>query len=253
MGKTISVINQKGGVGKSTTAQALAAGLSLKGFKVLILDLDPQMNTSLTFKADPEQDSMADVLGKKYKTVNAIQKGDYCDIICGNKALASADVVLNDTGKEYRIQEALEQVKDSYDYIILDTPPALGVLTVNALTASDTVIIPAQADIYSISGIADLTDSINAIIKYCNRSLKIEGILLTRYNPRLQFNRELSNYANQMAENLKTKLYTTTIREAIAIRKAQVMQKSIFDFDANSNVAKDYMAFVEEFLEKETK
>lgn len=253
MGKTISVINQKGGVGKSTTAQALAAGLSLKGFKVLILDLDPQMNTSLTFKADPEQDSMADVLGKKYKTVNAIQKCDYCDIICGNKALASADVVLNDTGKEYRIQEALEQVKDSYDYIILDTPPALGVLTVNALTASDTVIIPAQADIYSISGIADLTDSINAIIKYCNRSLKIEGILLTRYNPRLQFNRELSNYANQMAENLKTKLYTTTIREAIAIRKAQVMQKSIFDFDANSNVAKDYMAFVEEFLEKETK
>ena len=253
MGKTISIINQKGGVGKSTTAQALAAGLTLKNKKVLIIDLDPQMNTSLSFMAEEGADSIADAFSSDYDIHAAIQKTEYGDIVCGSKDLSNADAALNMTGKEYLLKEALEKVVDEYDYIVIDTPPALGILTIDALTASDTIVIPAQADIYSLTGIADLTKTINTIRKYTNRTLQIEGILLTRYNPRLPFNQELVKMANDMAANLKTKLYETTIREAIAIKKAQAAQQSIFKFDEKSNVAQDYMKFVEELLAKEVK
>ncbi len=253
MSKTISIINQKGGVGKSTTAQALAAALTIKKYKVLTIDLDPQMNTSLSLCADDSGDNIADAFSSDYDIHDAIQHTQYGDIVCGSKDLSNADSALTMTGKEFLLREALERVVDEYDYIVIDTPPALGILTIDALTASDSIIIPAQADIYSLTGIADLAKTINTIRKYTNPKLQVEGILLTRFNPRLPFNQELVEMAAGLAENLKTKLYDSTIREAIAIKKAQAAQQSIFEFDEKSNVAQDYMKFVEELIKKEVK
>ena len=151
--KTITVTNQKGGTGKTTTAIQLAAGLSLKGYKTLSIDLDAQGNLTYTAGAKTDGATALGVLTGEVKAENAIQHTPSGDIIAANKALAGADAFIADTGKEYRLKEALESLQAAYDYIIIDIPPALGILTINALTACNSVIIPAQADIYSLQGI----------------------------------------------------------------------------------------------------
>lgn len=246
MGKSIAIINQKGGVGKSTTAQALTAGLTLKGFKVLVIDLDPQTNTSFTMGASGEGATVLGVLLKEVTAETAVQSTKYGDIIAGTERLAGADSFITDTGKEYQLKEAISPLRAVYDYIIIDTPPALGILTVNALTASDSVIIPAQAEVYSLQGIGKLSEAIKAVKKYCNPDLSIEGILFTRYNTRSTFNQELSELTAKLAENLNTRVFDTQIRESIAIKKAQATQTSIFDYDPKGNAAADYMNLIGE-------
>lgn len=248
--KTVSVINQKGGVGKSTTAEMLISALSLKGFKVLAIDLDAQGNLSYSLAADSSSPTILEVLTEEVSAKDAI-KHARADIISSNKALAGADAFIADTGKEYRLKEALEKISKNYDFCIIDTPPALGILTVNALTASGSVIIPAQADIYSLQGIENLEETIKAVKKYCNPNLKIEGILLTRYNPRTILSREVSEMAEKLAEKLETKLFKAKIRDAVAVKEAQISQKSLFKYAPKSNVTKDYEGFIEEFLGKE--
>lgn len=249
--KTLAIINQKGGVGKSTTAQALAAGLALKGYKVLTVDLDPQGNTSFSLGAGTDGATALGVLLAEVKPADAIQPTKYGDVIAGSKALAGADAFLTEIGKEYKLKEALEQVGGGYDYIVIDTPPALGILTINALTACDSVIIPAQADIYSLQGIADLADTIKQIKKYCNPALTIEGILFTRYSSRSAFNKELAELAGELAAKLGTRVFTTTIREAVAVKKAQAAQQSLFEYDPKAKVTEDYKALVGELLGEE--
>lgn len=181
MARIISIINQKGGVGKSTTAEALLAGLTLKGYKTLAVDLDAQGNLTYATGANSQGATSLGVLTREVDAGDAIQHTPSGDIIPSNKALAGADAFITDTGKEYRLREALESVASEYDYIIIDTPPALSILTINALTASNSVIIPAQADIYSLQGIEQLAETIQPVKRYCNPTLSIEGILLTRY------------------------------------------------------------------------
>ena len=247
--KTVSVINQKGGVGKSTTAEMLVSALSLKGFKVLAIDLDAQGNLSYSLAADLNSPTILEVLTEEISAKDAIKKAR-ADVISSNKALAGADAFIADTGKEYRLKEALEKIAKNYDFCIIDTPPALGILTINALTASDSVIIPAQADIYSLQGIENLEETIKAVKKYCNPNLKIEGILLTRYNPRI-LSREVSEMAEKLAEKLETKLFKAKIRDAVAVKEAQISQESLFKYAPKSNVTKDYEGFINEFLGKE--
>ena len=248
--KTVSVINQKGGVGKSTTAEMLVSALSLKGFKVLAIDLDAQGNLSQSLAADLNSPTILEVLTEEISAKEAIKKAR-ADVISSNKALAGADAFIADTGKEYRLKEALEKIAKNYDFCIIDTPPALGILTINALTASDSVIIPAQADIYSLQGIENLEETIKAVKKYCNPNLKIEGILLTRYNPRTILSREVSEMAEKLAEKLETKLFKAKIRDAVAVKEAQISQESLFKYAPKSNVTKDYEGFINEFLGKE--
>jgi chromosome partitioning protein len=166
-------------------------------------------------------------------------------------ALASADALITTTGKEYRLREALEPLKKSYDYIILDTPPALGILTVNALTACNSVVIPAQADTFSLQGIGQLSQTIQTVKKYCNPSLSIKGIVITRYSSRAVLTRDMTELLDDTARQLNTKLYKTKIRECIAIKEAQASQQDIYSYSPKSNATADYKQLVEEILEKE--
>ena len=249
--KTIAIINQKGGVGKSTTAAQLASGLSLKGYKTLSIDLDAQGNLTYSFGASTDGATALGVLTGEVKTADAIQHTEQGDIIPANKALSGADASISDTGKEYRLKEALELISGQYDYCIIDTPPALGILTVNALTACDSVVIPAQADIYSLQGIEQLAETIKPVKKYCNPALTIEGILLTRYSPRSVLSRDIADLAGQLAEKLGTKLFTATIREAVAVKEAQINQQSLYTYAPKAKVTEDYTAFVAEIIGEE--
>ncbi len=249
--RVIAVINQKGGVGKSTTALAIGAGFILKGYKTLHIDLDAQGNLSYTLKASNVGLNVMGVLQRPETIKEEIQTTEQGDIIASSPALSGADTVLTETGKEYRLKEALEFIKGLYDYIIIDTPPALGILTINALTACGGIIIPAQADIYSLQGITQLKGTIETVKKYCNSSLKILGLLLTRYNSRAIISREVAEMLEQTAKQLNTKLYKAKIRECTAIKEAQALRESIFKYAPKSNAALDYKAFMEELIKEE--
>jgi len=251
MSKVYAIINQKGGVGKSTTVEALAAGLSLKGYKTLSIDLDAQANMSYTVGARTDGATVLGVLTGEVDIAAAIQHTESGDIIAASKALAGADAFISDTGKEYRLKEALEVIRAAYDYIIVDTPPALGILTINALTACDSVIVPAQADIYSLQGIEQLANTMKPVKKYCNSALAIEGILLTRYSSRSVLSREVAELAEQLAAKLGTKLFKTTIREAIAVKEAQINQQSLYIYAPKAKVTEDYSHFIAELIGEE--
>lgn len=244
--KTIAIANRKGGVGKSTTAAAITSYLTLNGYRVLAVDLDAQRNLTSTMNARAEAKTVLGVLTGETTAAEAIRHTEQGDIIPASKALSGADLAIVGTGKEYKLKEALEAVKADYDYIVMDCPPALGILTVNALTAADSVIIPAQADVYSLEGIADLEETIEPVRKYCNPSLTIAGILLTRYNGRSILSREVTTLAEQLAQRLGTKVFKTTIREGVAVKEAQISQQSLFTYAPTANVTEDYRAFIRE-------
>jgi len=252
--KIVAVINQKGGVGKSTTALALGTGLFLKGYKTLFIDLDAQGNLSYTLGADAAgltSISSFDVLTGKITAGLAIQRTKQGDVIASSPALAGADTVLTAVGKEYHLKEALETLESKYDYCIIDTPPALGILTINALTACNDVLIPAQADVYSLQGISQLHGTLQTVKKYCNPPLNVLGILLTRYNGRAVISREVAEMIEKTAAQLHTKLYQTKIRETTAIKEAQARRQSIYEYAPKSNAATDYKALIDEILREE--
>lgn len=249
--KTYAIINQKGGVGKSTTALAIGAGLKIKGCSVLYIDLDAQGNLSYTLGATTQGYNAMGVLQRPETAAQEVQHLPQGDIIASSPALAGADTILAETGKEFRLKEALENLSTNYDYCIIDTPPALGILTINALTACNGVIIPAQADIYSLQGISQLGNTLQTVKKYCNSSLAVLGIVLTRYNTRSIISKEVTELIEKVAEELSTKLYKTKIKECTALKEAQAVKQDIFNYAPKSNAAADYKALVNEILEEE--
>lgn len=246
--KTLAIINQKGGVGKSTTALAIGEALILKGYKVLFVDLDAQGNLSYTLGADLTQHNVLRALQRPDTAEQEIQHTSRADIISSSSALTGADTLFTEVGKEYKLKEALESLSTNYDYCIIDTPPALSILTVNALVASNAVVIPAQADIYSLQGISQLNNTIQTVKKYCNPSLQILGIVLTRYSGRAIISREVAEMIEGTAGQLGTKLFNTKVRECTALKEAQAMKQSIFDYAPRSNASADYLALIEEIL-----
>lgn len=251
MEEIIAVINQKGGVGKSTTAQAIGQGLTLKGYKVLFVDLDAQGNLSYSLDAQASNKTVLEVLTGQMQAKDIIQHTETGDIMSSSLQLSGADLMLTEMGKEYRLKEALEPIKSKYDYIIIDTPPALGILTVNALTACTGVIIPAQADIYSLQGIGQLNSTLEAVRKYCNNSFTLKGIVLTRFNKRAVLSRDVADLLEETAKTLKTKLYKTHIREAVAIKEAQIQKACLFTYAPKSNASIDYMNLINEVIDNE--
>lgn len=246
--KTIAIINRRGGVGKTITALNIGAGLAHKKKKVLFIDLDSQENLSYDLGADKLIYTTSDMLLKNVPVNKIIQHKEKWDIIPAGSFLSTADTTLKGNGKEYKLIDALTPIKDQYDYCVIDTPPALNILTVNALTAANGVIIPAQAEIHSIQGIGLLYESIEHIKRYCNKDLQIYGILLTRYNGRAILSQDMKTNLEDMAGMMGTKLFKTPIRECIALKEAQATQQDIFTYSRNSNAAKDYTAVLKELL-----
>ena len=246
----ISVVNRKGGVGKTATAQAIGAGFTRRGYKTLFIDLDSQVNLSYDVGAKIGAITALEVLTGTATAEEAIQHTDQGDIIPGSPNLAGADTMITETGREYRLTEALKPLSRKYDYIVIDTPPALGVLTINALTASHSVIIPVQAEVHSLQGIQLLNDTIQPVRTYTNRKLKVKGILITRYNGRAILSRDMRENLEGVAKSLGTKVFSTPIRECISIKEAQALQQDIYTYAPKSNATADYNALLDE-LEKE--
>lgn len=253
--KVIAVNNQKGGTGKTTTAAALGFALYHRGFKVLLIDLDSQGNLSYTVNAEGGRYGIFGAMERPETVQQEIQpacsddKGGKIDIIPSTERLAVAEKIFTEIGKEYKLKEALQNIDSSaYDYVIIDTPPALSILSINALAAADTVIIPAQADIYSLQGITQISSTISTVRKYCNSKLSIDGIVLTRYNSRTTISKDLAAALAQTAEKLSTKVYDTRIRECTAIKEAQALRKDIFVYAPKSNAAEDYKSLTNEIV-----
>lgn len=251
MAKVISISNQKGGVGKTTTTGAVAAGFKQKGYKVLCVDLDPQSNLSFSSGAETEDcPTIYEILKGEAKTSFSIQKLPAFDIISSNILLSGIELEFTQTGREFLLKEALSSVKEKYDYIFIDTPPALSILTVNAFTASDIIIIPMLTDIFSLQGIAQLSETIDRVRRYCNPNLKIEGIVLTKYNKRTILSREIKGTAELIAEQLNTDIFNSTIRSSVAIMEAQTNQQDIYNYAPKNAATQDYMELVEELIER---
>ena len=248
----MSVINQKGGVGKTTTVLSIGARLAAKKKKVLLIDFDSSGNLTLACKGEGRGVCTAyEMMMKTCTAEDAVQNmpGGY-DLIAANTDLAGAEGQITDAvGKIYRLRECLSEIKDKYDWIIIDTPPNLGYLTVNALIASTDVLIPSEPDFLSASGILDLVDStIRSIKNYANSNLRILGIVFTKYTANTNNSKAMSVAIKSIAENYGIKIFKTVIRNNVAVKNSQSEQRDIFQFNAYANAAKDYAALVDEIM-----
>jgi len=245
--KTIAIACQKGGVGKTSTCLALGDGLARRGHKVLYVDLDAQGNLSYSLGSKGEAGNVLTALQQPKRAGEEIQRiADNIGLLASVPALAGADTFLVELGKEYRLREALGGVAHEFDVCLVDTPPALGILTVNALTASDGAIVPTQADPYSLMGIRQLAGTVDAVRAYTNKSLFLMGLLITRYNGRAVIRKDIAEMLENTAQEMGTKVFKAKIRECVAIVEAQAMRQSIFTYAPRSNASRDYSALVGE-------
>ena len=249
MGKIISIANQKGGVGKTTTSINIAAILAKKGKKVLLIDTDPQGNATSGVGVNKEQEfSVYDVLVGEIEFEKTLQDTNVKNLkVCPSIInLAGAEVELvSMMSREHRLKEGLEQVKDKFDYIIIDCPPSLGLITLNAFTASDSVLIPVQCEYYALEGLGQLLNTINLVRKHLNKNLQIEGAVLTMYDVR-------TNLSNQVVKEVKryfeNKVYKTVIPRNVKLSEAPSYGMPITVYDPKSKGAKCYEKLVREIL-----
>ncbi len=250
MGKVIAITNQKGGVGKTTTSVNLAAALSIKGKKVLLIDLDPQGNasTGLGIDRDKVDHCMQSVLVDDVKLKDILLKGNSDNIYVAPATinLAGADILLMEKEqKEQILKEKIKPVKKQFDYIIIDCPPSLGLLNQSALTAADSVLIPVQAQHYALEGIKQLFSVIQIVQRLHNKKLNIEGILITMFDVRTNLSQEVKDVVDQ---TFKERAYKTTIPQNTKLAEAPIYGKSIFEYDASSKGAKAYLSLAEEVI-----
>ncbi len=248
----ISVSNQKGGVGKTTTVGALAAALKKRGKSVLAIDMDPQGNLTFSLGAEGEDvPSCYEVLTGEVSVRDALQFTEIADVIPGNILLSGVELEFTGEGREYLLGRALEPVKDSYDFILIDTPPALSVLTINAFTASDSVIVPMLSDVFSLQGITQLYETVGYVQQYCNPKLRYEGMLLTRFAPRTVLATEVHGTAQMISSELGIPLFHTCIRNSVCLTEAQALQKDIIRHAPRNIAVKDYLAVADEVIQRE--
>ena len=251
MERIIAVANQKGGVGKTTTNINLAACLALKGKKVLILDIDPQGNTTsgIGISKKTLQGSTYDILiesdvDPRDFIINTRVKG--MDIIPASVELAGAEVELvAQKGREKRLKKAIDKIKDNYDYIFIDCPPSLGLLTINSLTAVDSVLIPIQCEFYALEGVSQLMSTIELVKKNMNPDLKIQGVILSMFDGRTNLSIQV---VQEVKKYFKDKVYATVIPRNIRLAEAPSYGMPITEYDPRSTGAAAYTEFAEDFL-----
>lgn len=249
MGKIISVANQKGGVGKTTTTVNLATILAKKGKKVLLIDADPQGNATSGLGLDKDlEPSTYEILVSDVELEDAMQKTIIKNLrVCpANMNLAGAEVELvSMMSREQRLKEKVDIIKEKFDYVFIDCPPSLGLVTLNAFTASDSVLIPVQCEYFALEGLGQLLNTINLVKKHLNKNIRIEGALLTMYDIR-------TNLSNQVVKEVKkyfdNKVYKTVIPRNVRLSEAPSYGMPITEYDPRSKGAKSYMKFAKEFL-----
>lgn len=256
--KTITIANEKGGVGKTTTAQHLTIGLAKKGFKVLLIDLDNQRNASSCF-GDTGQEGIKRVFdllnGEPIKNcIYRYKENENIYLIYGDDRMSKADRIFVEMDSPYMLEEALKEMKSFFDYIIIDTPPrSKSVAVENAFTTSDEIIIPMQANGFSIDGLQKILDTYEKAKKTTNPKLQIVGILFTMYEDRTLFRRGMTKQMEAISQKIQIPLFKTTIRRGISMEEAQFKRTNIFDYEPKSKVAQDYQDFVNEYLKIEKK
>ena len=244
--KTIAVVNHKGGVGKTTTTLNLGKALSLLGQKVLIVDIDPQANLSQSLKIeDPERSVYHSITERSPVPIQEVTEDLH--IVPASLDLSSAEVkLIAEVNGYFRLKEGLESVQDNYSFILIDCPPSLGILTINALIAASEVIIVVQSQYLAIKGLSTVMDLIEELRKNLNNKLKIMGLLLTQINRTVVS----KSIVESVQGNYEDEVFQTQIRQNVALVEASTVGQDIFDYDENSNAAQDYMSLAKEILNK---
>ena len=251
--RIISISNIKGGVGKTTTAAVLAAGLAEKDYRVLLIDSDPQTNLSICFMQEQtdESPSLYHVYSDK-KSIDEIKVTvkNNLDLVVGDFELCNADLQFTKAGRLKMLLKAIRNINTKYDFIIIDTPPNLGILSLNAFIASDYVVVPMSADSFSMKGVRLLKQTLDDVIDEIEKELPVAGILLTRYNSRTNVSKLLEKSLNSAAALLDTELFKSGIRQAVVLQESQVAKEDLFSYAPNAKVSEDYKGFIGEFLER---
>ncbi len=253
MGRIIAIANQKGGVGKTTTAINLSSCLAEKKQRVLVIDIDPQGNTTsgLGIPKNSMDKTVYEVILKEIDITEAICKNVFenLDIIPSNVNLAGAEIDLIDVdNREYVLKEAISKIRDNYDYIIMDCPPSLSMLTVNAMTAADTVLVPIQCEYYALEGLTQLIHTINLVKKKLNPDLELEGVVFTMYDSRTNLSLQV---VENVKDNLNQNIYKTIIPRNIRLAEAPSHGLPINLYDTKSSGAESYRLLADEVMEKE--
>ena len=253
MAYKIVVANQKGGVAKTTTAVNMADALMYMQYRVLLIDLDPQSNSTAVFKSGETDDiekDLSDVVLEKAKISECIEHTDFGDIVCGSKELANWDgQLLTVPGGTKRVRKAVKEIEDQYDFIIMDTPPNVGALMRNALFSADGIVTPLQAKRFALDGLSDFLDTVKELKEDGNEGLEILGILLTMYDQRNKQDKEVIKQLPEIGETLGIRIFKTPIRVCQDIENAIAGSKSLFRTKGNSNGAYDYADFISEVLD----
>ena len=250
MAKIISIANQKGGVGKTTTTINLSSLLAAAEKHTLLVDIDPQANSSSGLSVTNQTPSVYEVL-VGMRTIQEVIINTFMpflDMLPSNINLVGAEIEMVDLeNRETLLRTALAEVNDKYDYILIDCPPSLGLLTLNALTASNSVLIPVQCEYFALEGLGQLLNTINIVKKHFNKDLAIEGVLLTMFDTRLRLSHQV---ADEVRKYFGDKVYSTVINRNVRISEAPSYGKPIILYDAISSGAQNYMALASELLEK---